>query len=65
MPIFAEFQNQYPEIDLHILSTNEPVSLTNRDADIALRWTNHPNEFLIGKKVTTVNLIKYLEGTGG
>ncbi len=54
MPVFAEFQKLHPEIDLHILSTNEPVSLTNRDADIALRWTNQPNEFLVGKKVTNV-----------
>ena len=54
MPIFAEFQHEYPEIDLHILTTNEPVSLTNREADIALRWTNAPNEFLVGKRLTTV-----------
>ena len=54
MPMLARFQREYPEIELYFTTTNEPVSLTNRDADIALRWTNEPNEFLVGKKVTTI-----------
>ena len=36
-PIFLAFQNQYPDVELRILSESRPLNLTQRDADIALR----------------------------
>lgn len=46
MPIFSSFCKIYPQIDLHIITSNETVSLANREADIAIRLTNSPPEML-------------------
>lgn len=54
MPIFSTFSKAHPQIDLHIMVSNETVSLANREADIAIRLSNTPPESLIGKKVVTV-----------
>jgi DNA-binding transcriptional LysR family regulator len=37
MPDFSEFARRHPEVELEILSLDEPVNLTNREADIAIR----------------------------
>jgi DNA-binding transcriptional LysR family regulator len=37
MPDFAEFARLHPEIEMEILSISEPVSLANREADVAIR----------------------------
>jgi DNA-binding transcriptional LysR family regulator len=37
MPDFAEFARLHPEIEMEILSIAEPVNLTNREADVAIR----------------------------
>jgi len=37
MPDFADFARRHPEIEVEILSGAEPVNLTNRQADVAIR----------------------------
>jgi DNA-binding transcriptional LysR family regulator len=37
MPDFADFARRHPEIEIEILSIGEPVNLTNREADVAIR----------------------------
>ena len=37
MPDLAEFARLHPEIEVEILSSDEPVNLTNREADVAIR----------------------------
>ena len=37
MPDFADFARLYPEVEMEVLSSDEPVNLTNRDADVAIR----------------------------
>jgi molybdate transport repressor ModE-like protein len=37
MPDFAEFARMHPEVEIEILPSDEPMSLTNRDADVAIR----------------------------
>ncbi len=37
MPDFAEFCRLHPEIEMELLSSDEPVNLTNRQADVAIR----------------------------
>ena len=37
MPDLAEFARLHPEVEISILSLDEPVNLTNREADIAIR----------------------------
>jgi DNA-binding transcriptional LysR family regulator len=54
MPIFSSFSKTYPQIDLHIMVSNETASLANREADIAIRLTNSPSESLVGKRLVTL-----------
>ncbi|PDS40570.1 LysR family transcriptional regulator [Rhizobium anhuiense] len=37
MPDFAAFAALHPDIEMEILSSDEPVNLTNREADVAIR----------------------------
>ena len=37
MPDFADFARRHPEVEMEVLSSYEPVNLTNREADVALR----------------------------
>jgi len=37
MPDFADFARLHPEVEIEILPSGEPVNLTNREADVAIR----------------------------
>jgi DNA-binding transcriptional LysR family regulator len=37
MPDFADFARLHPEVEMEILSHGEPLNLTNREADVAIR----------------------------
>ena len=37
MPDLAEFAQAHPEVEVSVLSLDEPVNLTNREADVAIR----------------------------
>ena len=37
MPDFVAFAQLYPDVEVEILSSDEPVNLTNREADVAIR----------------------------
>lgn len=37
MPDFAAFTAQHPEVEVELLPSHEPVNLTNREADVAIR----------------------------
>ena len=54
MPMFASFSKAHPQVELRIMVSNSDASLSQRDADIAIRLTNSPSETLIGKRIVTV-----------
>lgn len=43
MPDIAEFMALYPDIELDLLSSDEPANLTNREADVAIRVVYDPS----------------------
>lgn len=49
--LFACFAERFPDIQLEVSTCNDPINLTRRDADIALRWTNTPPDHLVGRKL--------------
>ena len=53
-PVFASFMQRYPEIELTITSSQDVVSLTRREADVALRLSPAPPDNLIGRRVGTL-----------
>jgi len=56
IPQLATFYTNYPNIELDIVVSYEPLDLTKREADIALRFVKQPPDHLIGRKLgTTAN----------
>ncbi len=58
-PLLADLVNEFPGIELEIVISNDVVSLSRRDADLALRPTNQPQETLVGRQVGTVESAVY------
>jgi molybdate transport repressor ModE-like protein len=54
MPMFASFSKKYPQVELHVMVSNTDASLSQREADVAIRLTNSPTDTLIGKRIITV-----------
>ena len=56
---FTAFTERFPGIDLTVLVSDNPMSLTRREADVALRLTNAPPEYLVGRRVGEVAFALY------
>lgn len=50
-PKLHQFTDQYPGINIELLSSTSLADLASRQADIALRLSPKPPEYLIGRKV--------------
>lgn len=51
VPALPTFREQYPGIELELMTTTGLVDLAAREADIAVRLTAKPPEYLVGRKV--------------
>lgn len=63
----GEFAKMHPEIELQVITNLEAINLSKRDADIALRVTNSPPDFLLCRQMGVVashiyGAHEYLEG---
>ncbi len=56
---FASFLARYPGIRLTVSCRDEEASLRRREADIALRLSNAPQETLVGRRVGRVDFAVY------
>ena len=50
----ARFHQQYPEIEVELVISNQDFNLSKREADIAIRATSNPPEHLIGRKLSEI-----------
>ena len=53
-PLFAAFRRQMPTLRLDVVLANQALNLSKRDADVAVRATDHPPENLVGRRVATI-----------
>ncbi len=51
--IVAQFQAQNPGVVVELILSDQPLNLSRRDADIAIRMTNDPPETLVGRRICT------------
>jgi DNA-binding transcriptional LysR family regulator len=58
-PAFSSFMTRYPGIALTLMCSDRELSLTRREADVALRMTDSPPEHLVGRKVGRVKFAVY------
>lgn len=59
MPGFAALRQAYPHLVLEVMVSSERLNLAKRDADIAIRMTNHPPELLVGRRLGRVAMAVY------
>lgn len=58
-PHIAKFKHMYPDIDLDMVLDNQHVSLSKRQADVAIRPTLTPPETLVGRKICDIAFAPY------
>lgn len=51
-PVLKEFNHKHPNVEIKIKATNELLNLNQREADLAIRITNKPDENLVGQRLT-------------
>ncbi len=59
MPHLMEFMRLYPGIELNVVMSYEPLDMSRREADVALRYTDNPPEHLVGKRLVTLYSAPY------
>jgi DNA-binding transcriptional LysR family regulator len=57
--VFTSFMARHPGVALTVSATDDEVSLTRREADVALRLNNTPPEHLVGRRVGRVQFGVY------
>lgn len=62
-PHIAGFKKAYPDIDLELVLDNQNVSLSKRQADVAVRPTLTPPETLVGRNICDIAFAPYTTET--
>ena len=57
--MLAEFQRLHPQVSLQLVINNSFLSLTQREADMAVRGSNRPPDNLIGRCVGRIQTAVY------
>lgn len=56
---FAEFIQSHPGLRLEFLPEQRPLDMARREADVAIRITDHPPESLVGRRLGRYRLAAY------
>lgn len=59
MPDLSRFMTTYPHTKIEVIETYQPLDLSRREADIALRIGNKPPDNLIARKLTAFSVAEY------
>jgi len=59
LPVVREYMSQYPEVDIELMATTDELNLAVREADVALRGTDHPPPNVVGKRIARIGFSVY------
>jgi DNA-binding transcriptional LysR family regulator len=59
MPVLQSLAPRHPQLQFDLTASNELASLTQRDADIALRATRKPPDHLVGRHIGPIRAAVY------
>ncbi|SDB99841.1 DNA-binding transcriptional regulator, LysR family [Cupriavidus sp. YR651] len=59
MPVLANFRLRHPRIELQVVINNSFLSLTRREADVAIRPAAEPPEHLVGRRAGRLQTAPY------
>jgi len=51
MPHIAEFARMYPNIEIEVIAAYDLVDLSRQHADIAIRFQDKPDDYLVGRRL--------------
>jgi len=54
MPMLGRFRTRYPKVQIELVTSEEALNLSRRDADVALRATRDPPPNLVGRRLATI-----------
>ena len=58
-PSITAFVRRYPGVELTMIATDAEVSLSRRDAEVALRLSDRPLDYLVGRRVGRLEFAVY------
>jgi DNA-binding transcriptional LysR family regulator len=58
-PLVSQLLQAYPDIELELLTDNDVLNLSHRDADLTLRPVNRPQATLEGERIATIESAVY------
>lgn len=58
-PMIADLVREYPDIELEVLTDNDVLNLSHREADLTLRPVNKPQATLEGERIGTIESAIY------
>lgn len=58
-PLLGAFCTEHPAIQMDLITTSDPLRLSRREADIAVRVTRKPPESLIGRRICKFRFAMY------
>lgn len=58
-PVLGQFASSFPDVTLEFLSSRNHLSLVQREADVALRVSDHVPDWLIGRQLATLDFKVY------
>ncbi|MEN3930222.1 LysR family transcriptional regulator [Microvirga sp. W0021] len=59
LPLLPGYMAHYPDIHVELIQTNQALSLSKQDADIAIRATDAPPENLVGRRISPLSWAIY------
>lgn len=59
LPLLARFRELHPQVQLEVTVNNSFLSLTQREADVAVRGSNQPPENLVGRRAGAIQTALY------
>lgn len=57
--VLVQFRSAFPDVRIELVTSRDPVNMSRRDADVAIRVADQVPEWLVGRKLATLQFKVY------